>query len=1073
LFKGRLRMKRLLRITELEERIAPVILGAGGLVVFPDANGDVTWIYYDGPEGSSVEVLDSLGGDIGSGDNIGDVTLSGADSTSELRIFSENDGGGDLLITGGIYAPGQDVGLINIGLPADETPNGDVILSNGFEIEVGGDLGTVIIDGQFDSDVGNHSITAAGDIGTFIAAGIHIDHTTGVVDVIAGGDGSGDISFIFAGGLYASSGYASPVAGTAMTGNDTIADDVGYGTDGSLTLKLTGTGAAGEYWAVPVFGGGCVLSYVEITSADSMLAIKASGDGGDVTQVEFDGSANAITLSGSADTDLWSVLADGTVGTIANKTMRGDIGYVNIGSGGGAGLIQTGRGGVFGSVFSGSGNDRRVFENSEYLTDDGSVVDGTIAKLQTSGILNTDVVAGGFGVVDVRTGLIRDSLLMTDGDVVQVTVLGLANSDLVAEGALDKLTVGSVGMEGSFVQGLGGIGAVAVKGVIHDSTISAQTENVLDQRIGAGIASVSADAVIESSIEAIDDIGSVKVKGAFWESDLDTRWWDDDLGAYVGGAIGSFQAGGVYNSGIEALDGIGSVKIGKGGMLYSSSVRTEGDLDSMLVQGDVDYTSVDVEGTAGKLSVLGVLSNDSAFDLGSAGTVTIKGDVHNSDIDIVGSAGKLSLGGIIGSSAHISAASMTSLSVNGMVASDGGTVIDVDTLTALTVKGDVYYAAIDFVTAGKLAFGDLSLVELTGQDVGQMTMGEATELTMTIGNELGSLKTKGGLLSGGIVVDGNAGALNIGGDLVDFEVELTGATADGIIVKGDLFEVDITVGEDGVTATACELISIGGSYMYSDIDTFGPIEKVSIKGMWLGSDMTAGADVGSLSVGKGISDCDIYSDYTIGPVTVGGHMSYCWILCDGGIGNVTVKGNILNARIEANLYDGGGDPLASSVGNVTAAKIWDTRIESTGDVGMVTSKGLIAGSDITAVGVDAFGGGDPVGGGSIAGIKASGLMNTDISSWGDMGKMTLGGYGVSADSDIEILHTSGDFAGLTTRGIMHGEITLAGDLTGSVLTGGADAIEEGDVFYFVDANGNRTGGFVTVDGSVASGVVVS
>ena len=86
-------MKRLLRVEELEERIAPTIIAAGGNFTFTDADGDQVRISYFGPAGSQADATDGADGDLGAGDSIGMITVSGNNYTSAL--FVENLGGGD------------------------------------------------------------------------------------------------------------------------------------------------------------------------------------------------------------------------------------------------------------------------------------------------------------------------------------------------------------------------------------------------------------------------------------------------------------------------------------------------------------------------------------------------------------------------------------------------------------------------------------------------------------------------------------------------------------------------------------------------------------------------------------------------------------------------------------------------------------------------------------------------------------------------------------------------------------------------------------------------------------------
>jgi hypothetical protein len=71
----------------------------------------------------------------------------------------------------------------------------------------------------------------------------------------------------------------------------------------------------------------------------------------------------------------------------------------------------------------------------------------------------------------------------------------------------------------------------------------------------------------------------------------------------------------------------------------------------------------------------------------------------------------------------------------------------------------------------------------------------------------------------------------------------------------------------------------------------------------------------------------------------------------------------------------------------------------------------------------------------------------------------------------------GDFAGLKTSGLIFGDIDVAGNLTGSIITAGADAWQYTGhphaTCYFTDGNGTLTGGVLNVMGSIGATVKIS
>ena len=91
-------------------------------------------------------------------------------------------------------------------------------------------------------------------------------------------------------------------------------------------------------------------------------------------------------------------------------------------------------------------------------------------------------------------------------------------------------------------------------------------------------------------------------------------------------------------------------------------------------------------------------------------------------------------------------------------------------------------------------------------------------------------------------------------------------------------------------------------------------------------------------------------------------------------------------------------------------------------------------------------------------------------SYSDIAALGLSDEGISSDSTVEAL--TGDLGSITTKGLIFGEITVGGDLTGSISSAGTDAVDLGtDVdYYFCDANGNITGGTLDVTGTIGGTV---
>jgi hypothetical protein len=870
------------------------------------------------------------------------------------------------------------------------------------------------------------------------------------------------------------------MAGTPFSTSFTVADDVGDGTTGSLTVKITGTAAAGMYWAIPVTGGGSVLGYVVTTSVDPSLTITASGEGGDVGLIGFDAGAKSLKIGGVADTDVAVIYADGDVGSLVNTTVGGDFAIIDVvadGDDGSVGLIQTGKMGVLGSVFSGTDELAPAFVYTDYDESYGTIVEGEIGKIQVGSIFGTEVYSeDSIGSVSVKGGMITDSYVGAKYDIGSVSATGMLGSTISAGENLGKVSIGSGGVLYSTIEGLEGITSVAVKGVIESSTISAYY-NAGGHYIGGPIGSVSADAMIESEILAVGAVGKLTVKGAMWDSQIRTAFWDGTLPtpAYVGGAVTSVSVAGMYDSKIEGLGTTGSIKVGKGGMLYDSEIDIqEGDLNSMMVSGDVNDSDISVnDGLLKSLKISGDVAYSSEIEADYLGSLTIGRMLYDSDISVDYDATTVTLGGFFGDS-EFSADDVGSFTIKGATAGEGNTQVDVGDIGSMSFGGSTYYINIEADSIGKLAFKkDAAYLDIdVANDLGSLTSKAFMSTDIHVYGDLGSMKTAD-LHYVDLIVYGEAGAISVGGDILESDIELRGATAKGLTVKGDSFDSDIQVGVSGGTATDAKQISIGGSAVYTDIELYGPLASLSVKGSFIDSDVDGDAALGKLAIGKSVIDADIDTSSTVDSVSIGGDLYYSYIEFDSGIGNVAVKGNIMDSDILAENYDGSGDPIASNIGNITATKIYESEIGATGSIGLITAKTLIGESEIWAVGRENYGSGSAVSGGSIAGVKAAGLFNADFESWGDMGKFTLGSYGVDAGSDIEVLDSAGSFAGLSTKGFILGDIWLAGDLAGSITSAGTDAFQYEGIYYFLDGNGSIAGGRLDVNGTIGAGVVIS
>ncbi len=1076
-------MKKKLRMEELEERIAPTVIAAGESLTWDDANDDSVTVEYNGPDGSQVDILNTLAGDIDDGDDIGTITFTGASLESELIITADGAGGNDIVIEGGISAPGaQDVGTISIGIEDGGAEAGEAALGTGFSLDVGGALGTVFLNGDFDCDTMNQSITAGGDIGALVFLGnLHLEAGTGLLDVAAGGaGGAGNISFVY----LADAPYIGSGTGTLMnpemftTTSGAIADDAGDGTIGTINLKLSGPSPAAGYWAVPVVGGGNVLAHVAVSSPDAKLTIATSGVGGDVASVAFQADAVGLYVTGAADTDVLEVMGDGDIGTVSDRTVGGDIGIVD--STGDVGTIQTGKLGNLGGIYTGAGNSMPAFDCYDFV-DDGTVVDGAIAKINVGSINEGDIEAASIGTITAKH--INWTHISVTNDISSVKADGVYDSCIFASGALGKISVGAQGVVDSMIQGFGGIDSVSVKGLIVDSTISSQYLDGGGNQIGGAIGSIKADAIFYSRIAAVGSIDKIAVKGAFMDSNIDTRWFDSSLSQWVGGGIGAVSIGGIYNLDVDCYANIGTLKVGAGGMRQGSSWYINGNVGvgSVQVSGDIVDSEIDLNGTLGTLKVSGNMMEDAYIGADVINSVNISGSIAGALIE-ANSAGKISVKGdiygdynSIGSPAIYVGGDVTSIAVGGgiFLPSEDTAIEVTGTTGSLTVQGDLYSADLDLGNVTKLSLGGVtyySVIDVDG-NLQQLGTKAVVDSDISVTGDFATAKVNGDLLYVDIEVDGSVGTLSIGGDVMDSDIEIEGAALGTLSIKGDVMSSDIDTGDWGVSATTAGTISLGGSVIKADMDIYGPLANLSVKGQAYDLGITGSDALTKIAFSKSVTNTSIYTVGAVSSMSVGGNAYDSTLRAESGIGSVAVKGNLVGSGILAQDYDGSGDPVASNIGSVSAAAMYNSGILATGDISSVNVKGVIQDSKISAVGYDGYGSGDVVSGGSISSLKAAGLVDSYVEAYTDIQAIQLGAYGVDYQAGISTI--TGDLAGLTTKGLIYGQINVGGDLTGNVSSAGNDALLYEDTYYFTDANGGLTEGTMEVGGIVAPGVTVS
>jgi len=798
-------MRYALGLEEMEDRIAPTVVAAGAQITFTDANGDTIRIEYLGPDNSSIDVTNPSGGDIANGDNIGAITFANATSTSSLYVTVESGTANDIVIADGIFAPGnQDVGLIALGFSDGSTTHGNVTLLSGAAIDIGGFLGTLAMNGDLDCDQGGQFIVAGSDIGLIALRNLTLDPSLngGTALIAAGGEGgSGNIGFIVVEDVFASTAATTPIGfGDIGTGVD-IPDDAGTGHEAVVSLFLSGPATEGGFMAIPVVGGGFVVSSVAVVSGDTALTIETTGVGADVGIVHFAFSTPGVAVFGADDSDLLWVNCDGSIGLVANRTPGGDIGLVT--AAGNVDFIETARSGILGSIHGGFGNALPTVSKLLVFTD-GTDVMGDIGTIRTGGVWDTIIAANFIDTMDLRGGALAYTGVYPANGVGVIEASSIQVTDVITESGIASIFVGSAGMRDTVISAHGGIGLVSSQGAIYLTTIST-TDFVGGVRVGAAIGSISADSLDATVVESFGTISSVVIRGDMTNTTLTTRF--EDTPGYAGGRIESLRVDTMSDASIvETNDTIASVKIGAGGINTGSSIISHANIDKAVVSGDLVRGRIFAGGTLTSLKVTGDVVDGSLIDTGGISALTIVGSLSDSGVFCEGDAGKMSIGdGIQGLASHVLiTGNVSSIVVNHGVhasaSSTAGTVAppaqgwiidDAFTIDSIGSTGSVKITG--SVDSASFIFGSVGTISITKS---------LSASTIDSDSSIGSLKVGGSMTTTDVSSVTNMGPVTVKGAISDSNIQAGAYNEDGTPVNGDVGRVTAAaIVDSSITAT--------------------------------------------------------------------------------------------------------------------------------------------------------------------------------------------------------------------------------------------------------------------------------
>ncbi len=1077
------RTHRRLLMEELEPRAAPVVLAPGQLLQFTDADGDLLRVEFTGA--GSAQILDGSGSDPNFS-NIGSITFSGTNLTSSLIVQDMNPGiGGDTIQGGTIRtAAGEDVGLVALGvLPAGGTAG----LGAFGSVNVGGSLGALLISGDYDADLGGQTIRVGRSLGLLSVRNLTLNsatHDAGIYKT----DAEGDVSFIqIAGTLYNWTNGPRRSSTLLLEGQSTvIADDAG----GSITI-IPRNGAI-SVLAVPMPGGGQVISAITSKFGTPDIAITTRGRGGDITEIESDiGGLGNIRISGAADTDVYRLRAIGNISSFSDTTAFGDVYDVSAGGTMGAfTLSASGRLGVSSIIPPLSAPhglraaDLRSLNVGEIrnalvstgagigsISVRGAVTDTAIVCAGTAGVmsfmgplLNSEIRVESSAVSLSLRGPVLDSRISVGGSLAKLALnTGMSGSTLEIAGTLKSGTVKGSLTANADVTVLGPGSSLAISGSIHEGA-----------RLNVGHARVKISGDVNGAITVASGFtggitlsgslvtaGSIVVPGPMQASSLlsikrdlaGTIEVDGDLGGRlsVGGAVATNGYLAV-NGNITQAGGV-SVKRGLAGIIVAdafapSGVKYAPKSTGLAVQRTVPVRtfSFDSFETSFMYSFRGYdRSIDALVGFGSSAALYLLDPLEGlADLAVIGSLWSLFSDSLNFRDIRAGASASSRIMIF------NGNVAGLLSLDAIGTSGSV------------LVGGDLNNLSVAGVMAGDIG----------VEGELHGLMDLRQDVTGAVRIDGDispAGTIRVGGEIrgdIAIGGSLLGAVSTGARVSGT-----IDVGGNVANANSATAIHIGGDLTSAAI-------------LSIGGAQSAGAGAGKNRISITGTVAGTLSAAQFGDVVIAGEWVGIFRAGSPGIGNTLwstfVTGGTLDpanafAKIvgtgrqfyltpdfgEATFNDSDGDLVRIRYQGDPGSNLLITLTGDTGrdDIAAIAYNNASAASNLSIAVIAPLGNGWAKAGR----INAPGQTFGSISVQGSIVSLTGEAIpaqkavttraGDTSKANIGDVFLSGNLAGtLDVGGSLTGTLTLGGDLTGSVKVG--SDLGSVSVFGFGGATGN-------------------
>lgn len=499
----------------------------------------------------------------------------------------------------------------------------------------------------------------------------------------------------------------------------------------------------------------------------------------------------------------------------------------------------------------------------------------------------------------------------------------------------------------------------------------------------------------------------------------------------IEGNVQTIQGTTVNSLTVQSNDGLGQTTLSKTFPHYLG-----GNVGTFTLN-SIDGGDIQIDGSANKIAVAGVLGSASATTLRVNGTV---GALTAASIDhstiALGSASKIAVKGDFGSVHE------NTLTVYGELGSLTASTINDGTITVGNTTNPAIAGNVNKISAtGTGTSGEFSATLNIIGNLGTLSANTISSPSIGIGGDASTIAAKGDISVGGAVtVSGNLGTLKA----LDINISTlaVAGSASKIAATGNIGINDLTVHHN--------LGGLSAANITSSITVDGDCGKIAAKGLFSATALTVGEDLSGLTAAtisatnmnitgnsgqiKATGSFGVQNTFHVGQDLSGlsaGSIAATTFTVDGNAGKITDKG-MLGPTTTALAFTIGGDLAGLSTADVAA----DT-IAVAGDCGAVKSTGTFSPTSFTV-------------GGDLTSLNAASIAVGAIDISGDSGAIKATGVFV-ANTELAVGH---NLKSLTANGIAAGSITT-GDITNHIV-GNAGKITSTGVFSVttLTINGN-------------------